>query len=109
VSNLVSNVEKYGADGKYLGITTRRSNTTTSIVVTDHGRGVPQVERDRIFDPFYRISNDLADGTSGAGIGLTISRELATLLSGRLTLIHTDSGAAFALEIPTTSEAGAPS
>jgi signal transduction histidine kinase len=98
--NLLSNVEKYAAYGKRLDIASRQSGERTTILVADAGPGIPPVERDRIFQPFYRVSNRL-EGPAGAGIGLSIARGLARLHGGDLRLVDSAAGAAFEVELHT--------
>jgi len=99
VANLVSNSEKYAASGRYLQIVTSQAGERTSIVVKDRGPGIPHKERRRIFRPFYRISDRLSEGVTGAGIGLTISRRLTKALLGQLLIESNGAGAIFRLEI----------
>ena len=100
--NLFSNVEKYAAQGKRLDIASRQDGERTTILVSDAGPGVPPAERDRIFQPFYRISNRL-EGPAGAGIGLSIARGLARLHKGDLRLVDSAAGAAFEVDLHTPS------
>jgi signal transduction histidine kinase len=100
VCNLVGNAEKYAASGRYLEISSSQNRDGTVVVVRDRGPGVPAKERKNIFKPFYRISNKLTDGVTGAGIGLAVSRMLAEKLGGSLELEKTETGAAFRLELP---------
>jgi signal transduction histidine kinase len=72
------------------------------ILVSDAGPGVPQAERDRIFEPFCRISNRL-EGPAGAGIGLSIARGLARLHGGDLRLVDSAAGATFEFDLHTPS------
>ncbi|MCC6699351.1 MAG: HAMP domain-containing histidine kinase [Candidatus Hydrogenedentes bacterium] len=99
VGNLISNVEKYGAMGKRLDIHTSWKDGIAAITVEDKGPGIPPSERDRIFQPFYRISNGLTDGVAGTGIGLTIARELARLHGGDLIVEDGEPGARFRLTL----------
>ncbi len=99
LGNLISNVEKYAATGKYLGITSRQPETTLEITVQDHGPGIPSSQYETIFQPFQRISNQLSDGVSGTGIGLSIARDLARHHGGDLILQATETGAEFKLTI----------
>ncbi len=100
LSNLVGNAEKYAANGHLLEISTRQEENTTYIEVHDNGPGIPDRERKNIFKPFYQISNRLNDGVTGAGIGLSVSRELAEALGGDLELKRSSRGASFILTIP---------
>jgi signal transduction histidine kinase len=65
------------------------------VVVADEGPGVPEGERERIFDPFHRTA-----GSTGAGLGLAIVREVAREHGGTVELLRTDKGAAFAVDLP---------
>ena len=95
VGNLISNVEKYGAEGKHMEISSRRDGDTVAIAVADLGPGLPSRERQRIFEPFYRVGNALTEGVSGTGMGLAISRDLARLHGGDLELVPSERGACF--------------
>ncbi len=99
--NLISNVEKYAAEGAWIGITTQQSADTTTLRVCDHGPGVPPKMREMIFKPFHRLSNRVNEGASGTGIGLSISRELARLHGGDLKVEPTDRGSCFAVTLKT--------
>ncbi|MCG8422811.1 MAG: HAMP domain-containing histidine kinase [Proteobacteria bacterium] len=77
VANLVSNVEKYAADGGVVEVTTEIAGQGVLVRVTDRGPGIDPDHRDRIFRPFHRVSNKLTDGVTGTGLGLAIARDLA--------------------------------
>lgn len=98
--NLFNNVEKYAAQGKRLDIASRQNGERTTILVSDAGPGVPAGEQDRIFQPFYRISNRL-EGAAGTGIGLSIARGMARLHQGDLRLVRSSAGATFAVDLHT--------
>ncbi len=99
LGNLIGNVEKYASNGKHLGITSRKSGSTLEITVHDNGPGILSGQQETIFQPFRRISNQLSDGVSGTGIGLSIARELARLHGGDLTLEPSETGATFKLAL----------
>ena len=101
LSNVFSNVEKYGASGERLDIESRQVNDRTIIKIHDFGPGIPAKEKEKVFQPFYRSSSRLTDGVAGAGIGLSIARELAQLHGGDLTLMDKSRGACFQIEIDT--------
>ena len=108
LGNLISNVEKYAADGKLLRISSQNSADRTIIEVVDAGPGIPTKRHDQIFQPFQRSSGRLED-TVGTGIGLTIARQLARLHGGELELVEGGGGATFRLELATPStKEGAP-
>jgi signal transduction histidine kinase len=86
VGNLVSNVEKYAAQGKHLRVESQLKGEVLEVFIEDRGPGIPDRERSRVFEPFYRVNNELSEGVSGTGIGLSISRELARLHGGDVVL-----------------------
>ena len=104
LGNLISNVDKYANAGKWIGIRTEHDERNTRIIVEDHGPGIPSGKRRTVFEPFERLRSDLAEGVSGTGIGLTISRELAQLHGGTLNVCpdYRD-GARFILTLPIQS------
>ncbi len=81
--------------GGLLSVSTAVRNGRAEIVVEDNGPGVPRDAREKIFLPFFRVSEALDSGAAGAGIGLTIARELARLHGGDLTLEESARGAKF--------------
>ncbi len=100
IGNLLSNVEKYAAEGGLVSVTTRQNEQGVELEVSDHGPGIAAAHRKRLFQPFYRIRNDLTEGVSGTGIGLAISRELARLHGGDLVLARAEHGACFIMTLP---------
>jgi len=101
LGNLISNVEKYGNSGKWIAIRTEHDERSTRVIVEDRGPGIPTGKRRTVFEPFERLRSDLSEGVSGTGIGLTISRELAQLHRGSLTVCpNYREGARFILTLP---------
>jgi len=80
--NLVENAHKYGA-GQPVDVSAAREGERLVFRVADRGPGVPEDERERIFQPFYRRPGTSPD-VGGAGLGLSISRRLAEAQGGTL-------------------------
>ncbi len=99
VANLLSNVEKYAASGEWVEVSTRQDQSHSYVVVRDRGPGISVEHRDRIFQPFYRVSDRLSDGVTGTGIGLALSADLAQKNGGRLRLVADAAGACFELSL----------
>lgn len=97
LANLFSNVDKYAAAGKTMTITSSQEGRRCVIRVADNGPGITPEDREKIFEAFYRASDALTDGVSGAGIGLPLARALARLHGGELSLVTTNTGACFEL------------
>ncbi len=106
VGNLLGNVEKYAASGRWVKVASRRTGERVRITVYDRGPGIAAAEKERVFLPFYRLSNRTSDGVTGAGIGLPIARELARLHGGGLGLEPSERGAVFVLDIHAPPETG---
>ncbi|APV48523.1 hypothetical protein BWI17_01760 [Betaproteobacteria bacterium GR16-43] len=71
-TNLVDNASRYGA--RNVRIATRHWGGASMLEVADDGPGIPESERGRIFERFYRLDNE---STEGSGLGLAIVREIA--------------------------------
>jgi signal transduction histidine kinase len=77
------------------------SGATAHLRVDDQGPGVPEAERGRIFDPFYRGAGARA-GSSGFGLGLPILRRVAEVHGGGVDVSRSPlGGARFELRLPT--------
>jgi len=88
MSNLVDNAIKYTPEGGC--VTVRTIATERAIVeVEDTGIGVPEADRERVFERFYRV---LGSSESGSGLGLPIVREIADLHRAQVSLIPNPSG-----------------
>lgn len=73
----------------------------STIEVRDFGPGIAVADRDRVFQPFYRVSSRLTDGVAGTGIGLDIARRLARLHGGEVSLCEVTPGACFRVVLRT--------
>jgi signal transduction histidine kinase len=100
---LLDNAIGVGPSGSSVEARMTTEGPWARLTVSDHGPGVPEPERERIFGRFQRGST--SGGRSGFGLGLAIGRELATRMGGSLTLLessagHDLDGACFALRLP---------
>ncbi|WP_414662389.1 sensor histidine kinase [Horticoccus sp. 23ND18S-11] len=102
VLNLIDNACKYAAGGGEITVSARaRSDGGVEVSVADRGPGVPVAHRERIFDKFHRVDDALTAEKTGAGLGLSIARQLARGLGGDLRYVpRAGSGAEFILELP---------
>lgn len=87
--NLVSNVVRYGADGKYLGVFLRADEKSVYIDVTDKGKGIDKQFANSVFDRLFTLEDSRNRNIQGNGLGLTIAKNLALQLGGDITLEST--------------------
>lgn len=99
LANLIDNALKYSAADAPVEVWLRVVGADAQVRVADHGVGVPDGERDRLFAPYFRSSR--TSGVTGTGLGLHISRRLAERHDGRLSLESSGpDGSAFTLTLP---------
>jgi two-component system sensor histidine kinase KdpD len=88
LANLLENSIRHGGGGP-VEVIARTGELDAHVKVVDHGPGVPERERERLFEPFRRAG----DGTQqGAGLGLTVARGLAEAMDGVLIADGSDGG-----------------
>lgn len=87
--NLISNVIRYGADGKYLRISLRTDKNSVYIDVIDKGKGIDKNFADHVFDRLFTMEDSRNRNIQGNGLGLTISKNLALQLGGDIILEST--------------------
>jgi signal transduction histidine kinase len=102
VINLLSNAHKYTPAGSRIVVRTIRSSDSCTVSVRDNGPGVPELERELVFDRFYRSTLHRKDRTPSTGLGLPIARKIAEMHGGRLWVEGAQGGGSiFTLELPT--------
>ena len=101
--NLLSNAIKFGKGKPIRVALTRRDDNGVIVEVIDEGEGIAPDDQERIFQEFVQLGKTQL--TEGTGLGLPISRRLAELLRGSLTL-HSElgHGSTFRLSLPPTAE-----
>ena len=81
--NLLDNAIKYSPDGGTVDVEVRRDDAAMVVSVQDSGPGIPQEDRERVLDRFYRVAGTQ---TTGSGLGLAIVKSIAELHGAQLTL-----------------------
>ena len=84
--NIISNSIKYTPDGGEITIKAGRTEQTVWMVVDDNGIGIPEADRPRIFERFYRVDKARSRQSGGTGLGLSIAREIVERHKGILRL-----------------------
>jgi signal transduction histidine kinase len=99
--NLLANAVKFTPTGGTVELTCHRSDGDVRFRVSDSGPGVEPDKRESIFDPFVQVGRGAGSENQGVGLGLAISRDLATAMGGTLTLESSSpSGSTFTLSLP---------
>lgn len=86
LSNLISNVIRYGAEGNYLGLFLRTDERSVYIDVVDRGKGIDGAFAENVFERLFTMEDSRSRSVQGNGLGLTIAKKLAEQMGGDLTL-----------------------
>ena len=100
VQELVDNAHRHGDEPVRLVLESTHDEVVLS--VTDHGPGVPEAERRRLFEPYVRLGRP-TDGP-GTGLGLTIARRLVETLRGSIAFTNMPGGAAVSVRLPRATD-----
>lgn len=83
-TNLIDNAIRYTPAGGHVTVSVAREDAHAVAIVRDDGPGIPQAEREQVFERFYRGANNR--DTEGSGLGLAIVREICASHGGRVSL-----------------------
>lgn len=95
--NLLTNADRYG--GNTVKIHVKAQPDQIAIEVCDDGEGVPEDMRDHVFEPYARAHDGRAQPAS-VGLGLSVARKLAQLMSGDVILARDDGWTVFTVTLP---------
>ena len=98
--NLIENAAKYSPPDAPIHISAQCAARQIVVKIKDEGPGIPAAHGEHIFSSFYRIENGLARQTTGAGLGLAISRGFVQAHGGKIWLEPTETGACIAFSLP---------
>jgi two-component system OmpR family sensor kinase len=106
IGNVLRNARKYAKTRIHLSARTAGAGAV-EIVVEDDGPGIPETERERIFEPFYRLDRSRDRATGGFGLGLSIARKAVELHGGTIVAGASPlGGASFAITLPLSELSG---
>ncbi len=97
IRNLITNADRYG--GPHIAVRMERSEEEYALCIIDDGPGIPEVDRPKIFEPYYR-AHERQSNVDSVGLGLTVSRQLARLMGGDLTYDYRGGRSIFTLSLP---------
>ena len=103
LTNLVANASRFAPEGSSVEIELQLTDNKVVVSVADHGEGIPELLREKVFDRFYRADNSRNRETGGSGLGLAIARSIVTAHGGHIWVDGTpNGGATFKFELPLT-------
>jgi two-component system, OmpR family, sensor histidine kinase SenX3 len=100
--NLLENAIAYSPDKTRVQVTTRAADSwMAEVSVTDQGIGIPERDRERIFERFYRVDPARSRATGGTGLGLAIVKHVTAAHGGNVTVWSKEGGGStFTLRLP---------
>lgn len=104
VNNLVENALKYSPKDKLVQVLLRSDQRHVCLSVIDEGSGIPDEEKKRVFDKFYRIGNENTRKAKGTGLGLYLCRKIAADHKGHIQVTdHVPNGSNFTVTLQSTT------
>ncbi len=104
IGKLISNAVAFTSPGDTVRVAATCTGGEWRIAVTDSGMGIPEAERDHVFERFFRASNGRRAGRPGSGLGLAVARALTELHGGRVELTSAlDTGSTFVVVLTADS------
>lgn len=101
IENLVDNALKYGAEGEVPRLVLESDGAGATLSVVDRGIGIPEAERGRVFERFFRASNAHGVTDTGIGLGLAICRRIVEEHGGTIRYTPTlGGGSTFSVRLP---------
>ena len=101
VINLIENAIKYSSAGGSVDISLQENGNDIILQVKDEGYGIPDSEKKKVFEKFYRVGNEDTRNTKGTGLGLFIVSRFVEIYKGKIDLLdNTPKGTVFSLSFP---------
>lgn len=101
VTNLVENAIKYTENRGKIAISLKSADNLAQLIVADTGKGIADVEKNKIFQKFYRIGSEETRRTKGTGLGLFLVEQLVAMHNGKIKITdNVPNGSVFVVEMP---------
>lgn len=99
--NLLDNAIKYSDPGAHVGITVEDEASELVVRVRDTGVGIPEEDREHLFERFYRVNKDRSRSTGGSGLGLSICKQIVEMHGGDISVqSEVGEGSTFTVRLP---------
>lgn len=107
IYNIVDNAIKYTPEGGHVKLGLELLGKNVLVKIEDNGPGIPDENKDRIFERFYRLDDSRARDTGGTGLGLAIAKEAVVLHGGEIKVVDgPEGGSVFMISVPYNVEEG---
>ncbi|MBQ7985841.1 MAG: HAMP domain-containing protein, partial [Clostridia bacterium] len=107
IYNIVDNAIKYTPEGGHVKLGLELLGKNVLVKIEDNGPGIPDENKDKIFERFYRLDDSRARDTGGTGLGLAIAKEAVVLHGGAIKVEDApDGGSVFMISVPYNVEEG---
>lgn len=105
LANLVHNAIKFSPAGAEVVVHVRGDKENVLVEVEDHGPGIPQQDRNRIFERFYKVDRARSRGRGGTGLGLAIARHIVDRHRGHIWVQSEEgAGSSFFVSLPRAAQ-----
>ena len=109
ITNLLENAVRYNRHGGTVDVSLARADGRVALEVTDSGEGIPEPERERIFERFYRVDKGRSRAEGGTGLGLALVRHATERHGGTITVrSEVGVGSTFRVELPIAGQQQGP-
>jgi PAS domain S-box-containing protein len=99
VAAVLDNADRYSPPNEAVRVTISEGSGGPMVRISDRGPGIPEAQRDAVFEPFHRLEDPLTMRTGGVGLGLFLARRLTELMGGTLALATPPDGVGTILEL----------
>jgi signal transduction histidine kinase len=84
IINLTNNAIKFSPDGSVINLKVKKEQENVLFEVEDFGRGIPKDKQERVFETFYQVDSGMKRSFGGAGLGLSISKDIILAHEGKI-------------------------
>jgi signal transduction histidine kinase len=86
IKNLVNNAFKYSESDSSIQIKTVESENNVKLIIVDNGIGIPESEKKKVFEKFFRVGEEKTRKQPGSGLGLYLVKKITEIHKGKIVL-----------------------
>lgn len=103
IENVLRNATRYTPEGTNVNVSLKSDLHVATLEIRDFGSGVPEEELDKLFRPFYRLSESRDRKSGGVGLGLAIAERAVNSHDGSIAAVNTGKGLSVTITLPVSS------